>query len=238
MRTLILTIITSLLLVSCENETSKVSYAVDPQNRSVEVESIVQANAYTYLEVSENGSRYWIAVPSLEAKEGDMLHFTQSMEMKEFYSRDLDRTFDLVLFVDDVSTLPIPAKTASLSTPAQQHEGRPKTDKKPIEIKHEAGVVPLSDLFANPGKYDQQLIKVTGEVTKFNTGIMGKNWAHIQDGTSYEKFFDLTVTTQDVIPVGDVVVFEGQVVLNKDLGSGYFYEFLMEDASAKRAVAL
>ncbi|HOI33304.1 MAG TPA: hypothetical protein PLC47_11085, partial [Bacteroidales bacterium] len=188
--------------------------------------------------VKENNQEYWIAVNTMDARTGDELHFTQAMEMKDFYSRDLDRTFDLVLFVDDISTLPIPAKTADLSAQVQQHDGRPKTDKKTIEIKHADDVVRLSELFSNPEKYDQQVIKVTGEVTKFNSGIMGKNWAHIQDGTSHDKFFDLTVTTQDVIPVGDVVIFEGKIVLNKDLGSGYFYEFLMEDATAKRAVAL
>ncbi len=226
------------LLTACNQGKVEVSYAIDPDNRSVEVKEVSQANAYTYLKVEEGSNEYWMAVPSMDARKGDELHFTQSMEMKDFYSRDLDRTFDLVLFVDDISTLPIPAKTADLSSPAQQHEGRPKTDKKQIEIKHAEDVVVLSELFANPQKYDQQTIKVTGEVTKFNTGIMGKNWAHIQDGTSHGKFFDLTVTTQDIIPVGDVVVFEGKIVLNKDLGSGYFYEFLMEDATAKRAMAL
>ncbi|MBU1368771.1 MAG: SH3-like domain-containing protein [Bacteroidetes bacterium] len=235
MRNLVFLFISFIVISSCDSNANKVSYAVDPNNRTVEVLEVIQANAYTYLNVAEDNQKFWIAVPTMDAQKGDALHFTQSMEMTDFHSRDLDRTFELVLFVDDVSTLPIPAKTASLSTPAQQHEGRPKTDKKPIEIKHEEGVVPLSDLFANPGKYDQQLIKVTGEVTKFNTGIMGKNWAHIQDGTSFGDYFDLTVTTLDVIPVGDVVVFEGTIALNKDLGSGYFYEFLMEDAKAKRA---
>ncbi|MDN5350619.1 MAG: hypothetical protein PWQ54_2015 [Bacteroidales bacterium] len=231
-------LISIIFLTACNQGKVDVGYAIDPENRTVEVKEVIQANSYTYLKVKENNQLFWIAVPTMDARAGDALHFTQSMEMKDFYSRDLNRTFDLVLFVDNISTLPIPAKTANLSAVAQQHEGRPKTIKKQIEIKHDEGVVPLSELFSNPGKYDQQVIKVTGEVTKFNTGIMGKNWAHIQDGTSYDKFFDLTVTTQDVIPVGDVVVFEGRIVLNKDLGSGYFYEFLMEDATAKRAVSL
>lgn len=232
-------LISIVFLTACNQGKVDVGYAIDPDNRSVEVVDVVQANAYTYLNVEEGSQKFWIAVSTMDARKGDELHFTQAMEMKDFYSRDLDRTFDIVLFVDNISTLPIPAKTANLSAPAQQHEGRPATDKKAVQIiKHGEGVVPLSELFSNPGKYSDQVIKVTGEVTKFNTGIMGKNWAHIQDGTSYDKFFDLTVTTQDVIPVGDVVVFEGRIVLNKDLGSGYFYEFLMEDATAKRAVSL
>jgi len=238
MKTFFSILISIIFLSACNQGKVDVGYAIDPDNRSVEVKEVEQANAYTYLKVKENNQEYWLAVTTMDVRKGDKLHFTQAMEMKDFYSRDLDRTFDLVLFVDNISTLPIPAKTADLSAKAQQHDGRPKTDKKAIEIKHTDDVVPLSDLFSHPEKYDQQVIKVTGEVTKFNSGIMGKNWAHIQDGTSHDKFFDLTVTTQDVIPVGDVVIFEGKIVLNKDLGSGYFYEFLMEDATAKRAVAL
>lgn len=241
MRNLFLLFFSIVILSSCNSESNKVGYAVDPANRSVEVTEVIQANAYSYLQVSEGNQQFWIAVPTMDAQKGDELHFTQSMEMADFYSRDLDRTFDLVLFVDNISTLPIPAATPALGSmqqPQQEamaHEGRPKTDKKEIKVEAKDGAIQLAELFENPEKYDGKRVKVTGEVTRFNSGIMGKNWAHIQDGSSYGKHFDLTVTTQDIIPVGDVVIFEGTLVLNKDLGSGYFYEFLLEDATAKRA---
>ena len=59
---------------------------------------------------------------------------------------------------------------------------------------------------------------------------MGKNWVHLQDGTGEPGNDDLLVTTQEEVAVGDVVVFEGTIVLNKDFGSGYSYEILMEEA--------
>jgi len=243
MRNLFLLFFSLVILSACDSSANKVSYAVDPANRTVEVTEVIQANAYSYLNVKEGNKQFWIAVPSMEAQKGDELHFTQSMEMTDFYSRDLDRTFDLVLFVDNVSRLPVPAATPTLGNmqqPKQQdaaaHEGRPKTDKKEIKVEAKDGAIQLAELFENAEKYNNKRIKVTGEITKFNSRIMGKNWAHIQDGTAYGKYFDLTVTTQDVIPVGDIVIFEGTLVLNKDLGSGYFYEFLLEDAVATRAV--
>ncbi|MBZ0243385.1 MAG: GW dipeptide domain-containing protein [Bacteroidales bacterium] len=243
MRNLILLLFSFVILSACESGTNKVSYAVDPANRTVEVSEVIQANAYSYLNVKEGNQQFWIAVPTMDARKGDELHFTQSMEMADFYSRDLDRTFDLVLFVDDISTLPIPAATPALGNMQQPHaqeatahEGRPKTDRKEIKVEAKDGAIQLAELFENAEKYSNKRVKVTGEVTKFNTGIMGKNWAHIQDGTAYGKYFDLTVTTQDIVPVGDIVFFEGTLVLNKDLGSGYFYEFLLEDAVATRAV--
>ena len=63
---------------------------------------------------------------------------------------------------------------------------------------------------------------------------MKKNWVHIQDGTKDAGKFDLTVTTQDSVKVGDVVIFEGVAAFNKDVGAGYFYEILLEDAKVKK----
>jgi hypothetical protein len=59
---------------------------------------------------------------------------------------------------------------------------------------------------------------------------MNTNWVHIQDGTKSNNDFDLTVTTNDVTKVGDVVTFEGTVSLKKDFGAGYFYEVIVENA--------
>jgi hypothetical protein len=61
--------------------------------------------------------------------------------------------------------------------------------------------------------------------------IMGKNWIHVQDGTEAAGNYDLTVTTQGTAKVGDVVVVEGGISLNKDFGAGYKYDVIMEDAS-------
>jgi hypothetical protein len=59
---------------------------------------------------------------------------------------------------------------------------------------------------------------------------MGKNWVHIQDGTEYQGGFDLTITTDGQVAVGETVTFEGKIVLDKDFGYGYSYPVLMEEA--------
>jgi hypothetical protein len=65
---------------------------------------------------------------------------------------------------------------------------------------------------------------------KVNEAIMHRNWIHLQDGTEYEGNYDLTVTTDRRVNVGNVVTFEGKVSLNRDFGAGYTYEVIMEDA--------
>jgi len=59
---------------------------------------------------------------------------------------------------------------------------------------------------------------------------MKKNWVHLQDGSSFNGFNDITITTLEKLKVDDIVSLKGTVVLNKDLGSGYKYDVLVEDA--------
>jgi len=59
---------------------------------------------------------------------------------------------------------------------------------------------------------------------------MNTNWIHLQDGTESDGKFDLTATCLENLNVGDIVTLEGKITLDKDLGYGYFYEVLLEDA--------
>jgi len=79
-------------------------------------------------------------------------------------------------------------------------------------------------------------VVVRGKVVKFNAGIMGRNWLHLRDGTGAEDkgSNDILITTQDDAQFGEVVTVSGTVRIDKDFGSGYFYNVLVEDASIKR----
>ncbi len=91
--------------------------------------------------------------------------------------------------------------------------------------------ISIAELYANKTVYQGKTVRLHGKVVKYNPNIMGKNWVHIQDGTEHEGKNDLTVTTSMTTKVGDEITVEGTVVLNKDLGAGYFYEILLEDAT-------
>jgi hypothetical protein len=62
---------------------------------------------------------------------------------------------------------------------------------------------------------------------------MGKNWLHIKDGTGAEGKNDLVVTTNDTAKIGEVVMVTGKLQFDKDLGSGYFFPVIVEDAKVK-----
>jgi hypothetical protein len=111
----------------------------------------------------------------------------------------------------------------------QEHQAQINTEKIDVVIEPCDGCITVASLLENKKTYSGKVIKIKGTVTKYNPEILGKNWVHIQDGSEYKDGFDLTVTTDIQTSVGEVITFEGKIVLDKDFGYGYFYNVLMED---------
>jgi CRISPR/Cas system CMR subunit Cmr6 (Cas7 group RAMP superfamily) len=111
----------------------------------------------------------------------------------------------------------------------QNYKANVSSEKIDVNIEPCEGCITVSNLLANKKSFSGKLIKIRGKVTKFNPAIMEKNWVHIQDGSEYRKAFDLTVTTDIFVSVGDTITFEGKIALDKDFGYGYVYDVLMED---------
>jgi hypothetical protein len=89
----------------------------------------------------------------------------------------------------------------------------------------------VAEVFAEKDQLSGQQVVLRGKVVKSNPGIMGKNWLHVRDGSGAEGTNDLTVTTAGAAPaVGDLVLVKGPVSLNRDLGMGYTYDVIVEDA--------
>jgi len=222
-----------LLLVQCKpnnekTETVKTVEAVKENTNShqVTVKEVLNANAYTYLLVTEGEKEYWIAVPKSDVKVGKTYTYEGGMEMKKFESKDLKRTFDSVLFVEGIVDPNAPVITEKTIDPktiinsTQLSKG----------ITLAKGAISLHDLFSGRDKLEGKTVILTGKVIKFMPEIMNKNWIHLQDGTSYNGFNDITITSLEKVKVDAIVTLKGTVVLNKDLGSGYKYDILIEDA--------
>ncbi len=65
---------------------------------------------------------------------------------------------------------------------------------------------------------------------------MGKNWIHLQDGTgsAEEMNNDITVTTTETAGVGDEIIVQGTLSVDKDLGAGHVFAALIEDVSVEK----
>lgn len=89
----------------------------------------------------------------------------------------------------------------------------------------------VAEIYAEKDGLAGTVVKVRAKVVKFNSQIMGRNWAHVQDGSGSSGTNDLTVTTTDFAKIGDTVLVSGKITLNKDFGSGYKYPLIVEDGS-------
>lgn len=215
-------------LSSCNRgKNAAIAEDLPPGTHAVSIIEVIQTSNYTYLQVFENNVKYWIAVASREAKAGDVLYFTDGMEMKNFHSKELDRTFPSIYFVQD------PSETLDRSDKSMKSSGKVQMKKfNDISVEPATGGISIADLYKNKDNYNEKPARIRGIVVKFNKNIMGKNWVHIQDGTSADDNFDLTITTMDEVSEGNIVTFEGTIRLNKDFGAGYAYDVIMEDAKA------
>lgn len=196
---------------------------------TVKVKAVEQVPNYTYLLVKGKGPEYWIAVSSTEIQVGESITYQGGMLMEDFHSKELDRTFEKVLFLDGLEAGQAAPNTDKML--GTSHGSDLSADRLETNIDHEEGIVSISELFANPDDYEGKTIRVKGEVAKFNANIMDRNWIHIQDGSEFEGNYDLTVTSQEGFVVGQVVILEGILALNRDFGYGYSYEILLEKAT-------
>lgn len=195
------------------------------------VEEVIQANAYTYIKVLEGSNSIWMAIPKRQVEVGNTYYYDQAMEMKDFKSKDLDRTFESIYFLNSISDSPAAGTPMKAMSPDDEnHKKQAPVQAQELNIEKEEGVISVGSLFENKSDYENKKVKVKGIVTKFNADIMNKNWVHIQDGTGGENSFDLTLTTMDIVSVGAIATFEGVVAIDKDFGAGYKYDLIIEEA--------
>lgn len=223
-----------LFVIGCNDkpkEEQEVANTAANNSHKVVIQEVVQATAYTYLRVKEDSQEYWMAITKREIENGATVYYKNGLKMENFESRDLNKTFDQIYFVEEISDKPMDsAHGMGGDMPAMQ---KPVVDKQDVKVEKASGGITIGELFSNKKDYAGKSVKIKGKVTKFNAEIMGKNWVHLQDGTNSNGDFDLTLTTQEKVKVGDVVTFEGVVVLDKDFGAGYAYAVLLEDSKLK-----
>ncbi len=232
MRLLIaLFLIASMTLSSCVQKKKEPVKPIDTNTlmHQVTVNEIIQTDSYTYLRVEENGKEFWMAVNSQKVSEGDKYYYDSPLEMKNFNSKALDRTFETIFFVQNFSTEPIKATTSNPMAGKTSPQGKAIEDyNSDIDIQPVDGGLTIAQLYESKADYSNKTVKVKGKVVKVNLNIMGRNWLHIQDGTKFGESYDLTFTSDETAQVGDVIIVEGVVVLDKDFGAGYFYELILE----------
>ena len=190
------------------------------------IAEIIPAGKYVYLKLESGGEIQWAAVTKAELTIGQEVRVTGAALMQNFTSPTLKRTFDAIWFgnLDGVREKP---KTAAAPA-AQPPTAGPATPAP-------EGAIKVAELFAQKDALAGKQVTLHGKVVKFNSGIMDRNWIHLQDGsgTAEAKNNDILVTTATgvVANLGDTVTIQGLVALDQNFGHGYKYPVVVERGS-------
>ena len=216
-----------------------------PTGPSGEVLEALDAGTYTYLKIKTADGEIWAAVPATPAKVGDKVALAGAMEMKNFKSKTLKRDFPSVWF----GTL---AKPGAAGVAGAVHGGAPAagqagakpadgaarakaaaTKTEPVAKAEGPGAMTVAEIWAKRKELAGKQVTVRGRVVRYSANIMGSNWLHLQDGSGSvaDKTHDVTATSKTPAKVGDVLVVSGAVAIDRNIGAGYNYPVLIENAA-------
>jgi hypothetical protein len=221
----------------------------------------MNASGYTYMLIENQAKKTWVAVPAAKVENGETVSYFEGIEMKNFTSKSLNRTFETVVFspgladqkaadTQNIQNPKQPATTDSFTAAIQAEKENVQPDISTAVSGGSAGAIaPLEEIsiekatadngytveeiFEKANRLAGKKVQVHGKVVKFSPMIMGKNWIHIQDGTGnpIHNSHDLVVTTTETVEVDSIITVEGQLNSEKDFGAGYKYAAIIEDAS-------
>ncbi len=226
----VFTLLSVLVLLSCEKSNSQ-EVSLPEGTHKIKVVEFMNASGYTYILASENGKEFWIAIRQMPVEKGDILYFTEAMEMKNFKSKSLDKTFEKILFVNEVSKSPDIATKTKKDVLSSAHTTIKSGTKTDVKVEPLSDGVTVKEIYEKSKELNGKKIKIKGVVTRYNANIMGRNWIHIQDGTSFNNHADITVTSNQETREGETIIVEGVLAIDKDFGAGYRYDAIIENAT-------
>jgi hypothetical protein len=196
-----------------------------------EVLEVRDVEAYTYLRLKTKDGETWAAVSKAAVRKGARVTLGNISVMENFESKSLKRTFDRIVFATLADPNPKPAGKAG-----SPHGAAPAAPVGKIAKASGADARTVAEVVSGRTALKDKTVSIRAQVVKVNSGILGKNWLHLQDGSGSAAAgtHDILVTTTDAAAVGDVVDARGTVRNDVDIGPGYAYAVLVDDAKIRK----
>jgi hypothetical protein len=213
--------------------------AMSPQDAPMVTGPVLEtmnASNYTYVRVKTDKGDVWAASGEFKVAVGDRVTLALEMPMENFHSETLKRDFPLIYFTTRIGPegQAPPAMPAMMS--AHGGSGGPAAGASAAQVTEPIQPAPggttVAKIWADRKALAGKTVTVRGKVVKFNGGIMGRNWIHIQDGSgaAADGTNDLLVTSDAAAKVGDVITVTGTIAIDQDFTAGYAYAVLIENA--------
>ncbi len=194
----------------------------------------MNSGGYSYALIQKGDKKIWVAVPQTKIEKGKTVTFSPGIEMTNFTSKTLNRTFDSIIFSGGVAS----GAASSGKSTTEGSKGAVVVPAEKIKVDKASGpdAYTVGEIYKNAADLDKKHVSVKGKVVKISKGIMNLTWIHLQDGSGDPKkgSHDLVITTSESAEVGDIVTASGTIAKDKDFGSNYKYKVIMEKASIKK----
>ena len=202
-----------------------------------EVLEVKDVDSYTYLRLKTKDGETWAAVGKASVKKGAEVTIENVAVMNNFESKTLNKTFPTILF-GTLGGAGASAPVVSNGTAIAQLDFVKKSAGGDILIPKANGenARTVAEIMTKGADLKDKPVVVHGRVVKYNSGIMGKNWIHLRDGSgsAANDTNDILVTTTSQAKVGEILTVKGVVHTNKDFGAGYSYKVLIEEAALQQ----
>lgn len=185
----------------------------------------IDAGQYSYLKLKTASREIWAAVPKTDKAVGDAVTIAGAMWMRDFESKTLNRTWPEIAF----GTL-----DEAAAPQASPHGKKVAATVGDVRVARATGGRTIAEVYQSKSSLKDQRVVVRGKVTKATDGVLGKSWLHLADGTGQGPTADLTVASANSAAVGDIVLASGIVRVDRDLGSGYHFDVLLDEANVSK----
>jgi hypothetical protein len=175
------------------------------------VEEVLHGEGRAYLRVVEGQYTFWASVPETTVDVGEFVLLGKGP--LRYAEPGAGRLFDALTVIEQVAVVDAAVAYAAARLPVAE------------------GGRDIAAIYRDRTSLAGQRVRVRGRVVKASKNIEGTNWYHLRDGSAGPGAGedDLTFTSKGDHAVGDVVVIEGPLTLDKDLGFGYFYAAILEN---------
>ena len=223
----------SLLIASALLVCTSVTFANDQGAGSGTVAETMTSGGYIYVRLEEDDA--WLASTPMSLAVGDKVEYSSGLIMENFSSPSLNRTFDSIRLVQRLEVAGQFDADAHTTAAASEMGGFAKsaTAEAPTagEIAPLDGGKTIENIHAEAGQLKDQQAALRARVMKISMNILGKNWVTLQDGTGTAPDDKLLVTSAELVEIGALVTVIGTVKTDVDLGSGYKYKVVLEEAT-------
>jgi len=193
------------------------------QGVSGKVVETMNSGGYTYVLVDKDGAKTWVALPQSAIAVDSVIACKPGMEMSNFKSTSLNRSFESIVFSEGL------APVGPVAAPAPAAASAP-SEAITVSKAEGANAQTVSEIFEKKDALANKPVAVQGKVVKISRGIMGKNWITLVDGTGKAPDDKLLATTKQMVQIGSTLSVNGILRTNVDLGSGYKYKAVLEEA--------